>query len=76
VHYLQELIRKIGGMDVTLDRLFHDFSQGDNLNLSQLNELCIYVQLGLNKIQLKKLFNYLDKEKRGVILMGEMLEGV
>ena len=60
-HYLRELLKIIGGMEVTLDRLFQDFASSGSLTLSDLNELCNYVQLGLNKIQLKKLFNYLDK---------------
>ena len=60
-HYLRELLKTIGGMEVTLDRLFQDFASSGSLTLSDLNELCSYVQLGLNKIQLKKLFNYLDK---------------
>jgi len=50
-----------------------DFSQNGNLTLPQLNELCNYVQLGLNKIQLKKLFTYLDKGKQGAILLVEMM---
>jgi Ca2+-binding EF-hand superfamily protein len=32
------------------------------------------VQLGLNKIQLKKLFAYLDKGKQGYIISSDMLE--
>ena len=60
-------------MEVTLDRLFQDFATSGSLTLSDLNELTSYVQLGLNKIQLKKLFNYLDKEKRGSIMLPELL---
>ena len=55
------MIKVIGDLNVTVDRLFTDYSTNGKLNLTQFVDLYQFIRLGINKIQIKRIFNHLDK---------------
>lgn len=64
--------------NVTLERLFFDFAheKANKMAVNDFGQLCNFLSIGFNKIQIKKIFNFLDKEKKGSISYSELIDAV
>jgi hypothetical protein len=64
----------INGLGSSSERLFQDFdsSRKNCMILADFNELCGFVNCGLNKIQVKEVFEVADEAKKGHISSYEL----
>lgn len=44
------------------------------MNFKNLTDLCNFLAIGLNKIQIKKIFKNIDEEKKGYFIQSELLD--
>lgn len=70
-HRIYDCIAKLGS---TVERLCRDFnSSGKNsISLADFSEICGFVNSGLNKIQVKEVFELADEAKKGTVSSYEL----